>query len=223
MATHGGPGIIRDGLVLYLDAANPKSYPGNGVVWKDLSDSKHDAELVNGPLFSVENNGVFEFSGAGKKAQTALATKFQDFTVCVVFKDSNSSSWSRVVDKNYTDGFFISSQFQSYGKNYIGCGILEPNIPHGIALPYEPGKYNFFASTRKGVNHTIYLNGINEKASKTVSNSLLSNIPISLGAWSTNSSQPFKGNLSYVKIYNRALSEDEVLQNYNATKTRFSI
>lgn len=59
MAAHGGPNIVEDGLVLYLDAANKKSYPGSGTVWKDLSGNGNDGTLTNGPTFGSTNLGSY--------------------------------------------------------------------------------------------------------------------------------------------------------------------
>ena len=50
--------VVRDGLVLYLDAANPKSYPGSGTTWYDLSGNSKNGALTNGPTYNLLNNGV---------------------------------------------------------------------------------------------------------------------------------------------------------------------
>jgi hypothetical protein len=58
-----GPNIVTDGLVLYLDAANQKSYPGTGTTWNDLSGNGNNGTLVNGPTFNSDNNGSIVFDG----------------------------------------------------------------------------------------------------------------------------------------------------------------
>ena len=57
MSYHNGPKIVNDGLVLYLDAANSKSYSGTGTTWTDLSGNLNNATLVNGPTYSSLNGG----------------------------------------------------------------------------------------------------------------------------------------------------------------------
>ena len=64
MAINYSPKIIRDGLVLCLDAANPKSYPGTGTAWTDLSGSGNNGTLVNGPVYSSANGGSIDFDGS---------------------------------------------------------------------------------------------------------------------------------------------------------------
>jgi hypothetical protein len=54
MAYNFSPKIITDGLVLYLDAANTRSYPGSGTVWTDLSRVGNNGTLTNGPTFNSE-------------------------------------------------------------------------------------------------------------------------------------------------------------------------
>ena len=62
MATRYSPKIVTDGLVLYLDAANSRSYPGTGTAWFDLTGRGNNAVLTNGPVFS---SGGSTSEGAG--------------------------------------------------------------------------------------------------------------------------------------------------------------
>jgi hypothetical protein len=172
---------------------------------------------------SFDSNAQMTFDGTDDRIQTSYAPTFGDFTVCLIFKDNGSGAWGRIVDKLYTTGFFISSYFASFGANYIGAGVIEPNYPHGIALPYEAGRYHYFASVRNGTTHTIYLDGITQTSSKTVTSNLLDSTSIAFGDWSGSNTQPFKGELPVVRIYNRALSAAEVRQNYLHYKTRFNL
>ena len=57
MPNYYGPRIVTDGLQLYLDAANVKSYPGSGTDWRDLSGNSNTSSLVNGPTYSSDDGG----------------------------------------------------------------------------------------------------------------------------------------------------------------------
>jgi hypothetical protein len=57
MSLNYSPRIVTDGLVLYLDAANTKSYFGSGASWNDLSRSRINSDLINGPTFNNDNGG----------------------------------------------------------------------------------------------------------------------------------------------------------------------
>ena len=58
-----GPRIVSNGLVLCLDAANKRSYPGTGTTWTDLSGNSNNGTLTNGPTFSAGNMGSILFDG----------------------------------------------------------------------------------------------------------------------------------------------------------------
>jgi hypothetical protein len=63
------PAIIRSNLVLCLDAANPKSYPGSGTTWTDLSGFGNNGTLINGVGYSSDNLGSLSFDGVNDYAK----------------------------------------------------------------------------------------------------------------------------------------------------------
>ena len=82
MGFYRGPKIVTDGLVLALDAANKKSYPGTGTTWQDLSGNGNDATLVNSPTFGTTNGGRFEFDGTNRYLTfPEISFTNQDFTL----------------------------------------------------------------------------------------------------------------------------------------------
>ena len=206
--------IVTDGLVLLLDSTTATSYPRSGTDWLDLSGEANDGTLINGPTFN--SNGAIDFDGVDDVVNTSYTAQLGDFTVTVLFKsDGNGIGWARLVDKGYQTGFFISSYFATSGAGYVGCGIIEPSVPHGIALQYDTSKWHSFTSVRSGTTQTIYLDGILNTNTKTVSSATLNSTTVSIGAWSGNgSSQRFKGGISQALMYDKALTPTEILQNY---------
>jgi len=71
MAIHRGPKIITNGLILCLDAASTKSYPGSGTTWFDRSGNGNNGVLTNGPTFSSTNGGSIVFDGTNDYVQVA--------------------------------------------------------------------------------------------------------------------------------------------------------
>ena len=63
MSVQSGPNGIESGLVLYLDAANVKSYPGSGTSWFDLSGQNNTGTLINNPTYDSANRGSWSFNG----------------------------------------------------------------------------------------------------------------------------------------------------------------
>jgi hypothetical protein len=173
---------------------------------------------------SFDSTGQPEFDGTDDIIGTGISTAFTDFSCVVVFKQSANTAWARLVDKYYVNGFFMSSYFLSGGSGYVGAGIIEPSNPHGQSLQYDNTKYNYFVVTRSGTTHTIYLNGSSNYASKTGSGAALNSSEIHVGAWYNNSSsQRFTGSIPVVKIYDRALTAEEVQQDFGSYKNRFNI
>ena len=73
MSTRYNPSIVRDNLVLYLDAANTKSYPGSGTTWKDISGKGNNGTLTNGPTFDSNNLGSIDFDGVNDHVVLSLS------------------------------------------------------------------------------------------------------------------------------------------------------
>ena len=223
MATYYSPKIVTDGLVLCLDAGNTKSYSGSGTTWTDLSESAANGTLTNGPTFNSSNGGSIVFnSAANTGATTTFAPTYTNFTVEVWFKDNASPSYGRLVDKSYTGGFWLGRN--GGASNSWGGGILESVGPFGIFLSLADGVWHCLVSIRSGTTHTLYGDGITNTVSNTVSATALDSTPIAIGNWyNLANNQQFNGNIATVKMYNRALSTTEILQNYNALRGRFGL
>ena len=223
MAFIHSPKIVTSGLVLCLDAANKLSYPSTGTSWYDLSGNANTGTLTNGPTFSNTNSGTIVFPGnVDNRVQTSYGPTFTNFTISLWFKDNNSVQYGRLLDKSYTGGFWIGRNGST--ANSWGGGILESSPPYGIYLTLTDGQWHFLTSIRSGTSHILYGDGITNTTNNVVSSTALDTTTLAIGGWSGGlGSQQFTGNISTVMMYNRALSSTEVLQNYNATKTRFGL
>lgn len=96
MALNHSPKIVTNGLVLYLDAANQKSYPGSGTTWTDLSGNGNTGTLTNGPTFSANNNGGIVFDGANDYVSISNSSSLnitgRNITIEVIFKSNDLAS-----------------------------------------------------------------------------------------------------------------------------------
>jgi hypothetical protein len=102
MAFNYSPKIVTDGLVLYLDAANPKSYPGTGTAWNDISRGGNNGTLVNGPTFDSTNGGSIVFDGVndyGINNTPNLPTGNITATICawVYIVSGYTGTWQGIV------------------------------------------------------------------------------------------------------------------------------
>jgi len=215
-----GPSIVTDGLVFYVDAGNSKSYDGvsGGTTWIDLVGG-NDGTLTNGPTYDSGNAGSIVFDGVDDQVSTPFNDALGDFTACAWFKkDSNIDTYERILDKNYVSGFWVGRKSTS---NTWGGGVRESSSPYGRYVTLSEGDWHYIVSRRNGSTHTILADGITNTVSGTVSTALMSTDSLRLAGRDATAGNELGGNLAIAKVYNRALSDSEVLQNYNALKNRF--
>jgi hypothetical protein len=217
------PPIVTDGLVLYLDAANTKSYPTTGTTWNDLSGNNNNGTLINGPTFNSANNGSIVFDGVDDYTSGSILVP-STFTTNFWFKPLQL--------RNYNPGFIINNWgdfiWHTTSDGSIYCGTDLGNRFNPSSPGCGPGSiivntiYNYTYTYNLGVG-SLYKNG----TLTTTSNS--HTIPVSAGTVKNYfvASSPGGGIsnvISYIfQIYNRALTAQEVLQNYNATKQRYNL
>ena len=110
--------IVTNGLVLYLDAANDKSYPGSGTGWGDITSNSNNVTLVNGPTFDTSNAGSLVFDGVNDYGTMSYNSGFDlsstDFTLEGWFNSNSFSSPQMLVSKdtsgsNFDWGLYISN------------------------------------------------------------------------------------------------------------------
>lgn len=217
-----GPKIVENGLVLYLDAGNPKSYPGTGLTWYDRTQNGNNGTLVNGPTFNNGNTGSIVFDGTNDRVNLGNILNFgtNDFTIELwCRKSSAGNQYPKVISKGLyqASGWlfmtYIDSLYFSYGNPEQGISYT---FPYTITNRWIHG-----VVTRISNQVTVYGNAT-PGTPATVTNNLNSSYNFTIGS----NGQPgefWGGNVSTVRIYNRALTAQEVLQNYNATKSRFGL
>jgi hypothetical protein len=222
MAFNYSPKTITDGLVLYLDAANTRSYPGSGTVWSDLSREGNNGTLTNGPTFNSGNGGSIVFDGTNDSVDCGNSTNLQ-ITVGSVntwFRGTQQGvNYNGIVVKQNAWGIFINqSTLHTYdwgnsaGRN-TGINVSD-NVWRNVCL-------TFTETVGTPTNNArIYINGI--LILTTTIKHLNQSAPFLLG-YGNSPNQYLQGSISQTSIYNRALSATEILQNYNATKGRYGL
>jgi len=219
--------IATQGLVLNLDAAIKGSYPGTGTTWTDVSNNGNSGTLTNGPTYSSDNYGSIVFDGVDDYVITSQSQSFNDFSICTFFKDNSSTGYARIVDGRYIDGFWVGKDGSGPSNKY-GGGCKQISGFNFITL--TAGQWHFVAMTRSGTTLTVYGDGIANTNVTTCGSGSTALHLLTVGA-TINDGDPvnpaqrdwFKGNISSVQIYNRALSATEVLQNFNALRGRYGI
>ena len=222
--THS-PRIVTDNLVLCVDAANTKSYPGSGTSWVDISGKDNNGTLTNGPTFSSDNGGCIVFDGTNDRVDGVHNSELnltQDLTVECWFRRTGSrSDWVRVFGKggstNRTYGLWYHDASNYFLYQRYGSGQFSALLSESVVL----NAWYHMVGTSSGSTHTLYVNGVVKNTTTSSGTFHSSSDPYKIGYG--NIHQNHVGNVSNCRIYNRGLSEAEVIQNYNAHKGRFGL
>lgn len=232
MATKGGPNIVKDGLVLKLDAGNKKSYPTSGTTWTDISGNGNNGTLTNGPTFDSENNGSLVFDGVNDYVTlpNVGVSNLSAFSVSFWAKKSNPSNNVTVYSEG-TPSSWPSNLFIIYfggSENSGACRVWygHPTISSPLIGETNVVNGNWYYVTYNQTNtsnRSLYVNTIVEATNTNTINSSSTNTYIGANNNKGNMTQFGDFTLSNLHSYNRALSTEEILQNYNATKGRFGL
>lgn len=236
MSFNFSPKVVTDGLEIYLDAGNPKSYVSGSSTWYDLSGNNVNGTLTNGPTFSAESNGCIVFDGIDDIVTTTFNTIQTSRTFEIWANRTESANAYNMMAGMFLPYFSFHTGFVS-GHDFLhfsdSVGGSQRNLyTHdgglGLSGPFLVNNkwYCFhFVTSFDGVNTTMssYSDGI-FRGSATYSGSPVTTSLYNLTLGNQRPdliSYPFRGKISIFKYYNRALSATELRQNYNATKTRY--
>jgi len=219
--------VISSGLHLYVDASNPASYSGTGSTWFDLSGNGYNGTLSGSTAYSSLNGGYIS---------TQSSTGYIDFGLSSAGSSTSAFTWGGwfnvpsftnipMTRGGGTDSFpngwnlatvFLSTAFNGSIITSVP-GITQTNASY-VSSPSSGVWYNHICVWNPGVSIKVYINGI-LRATQNTSNTVLRT---SSQGWNT-SIDGTKTNQSYgsMIVYTTALSDADVLQNFNSTKTRF--
>ena len=215
--------IVKDGLVFDLDAAKRDSYPGNGTVWRDVSGFQNNGTLTNGPTFDSNNGGSIIFDGVDDYVSgTTFPLSGSAFTIGVWIRPLVIPATKTYFSIGSAEGTDLTIHFRLLSNTILRFGMYSDDLD--VTIPSVTGNWNYLVgrltSTR---TQSIYRNG-NFVSSRTSSGLFRGNTNFSVGAWGiTPTTQFINADIPQVQVYNRALSDVEILQNYNALKGRYGL
>jgi hypothetical protein len=229
----GGPNINTDGLVMCFDAINIKSYSGSSS-WVDLSKNNYIGTLINNPTY--DSNGCLVFNGVDQYLN--LSTYSNDVIFnglwlnglsmeCVIkmvdplpsISDGRSIFLrsNGVAGSNYFNfSFQATRQLRFWIGNYVPAftnTLLTPGVVYHAILTWDRSNVRF------------YINGVLDSTTPN-SNNLSADSSSFLALGSASGAFPgweFPGSIYYFRLYDRPLTQSEISQNFNATKTRFEL
>jgi hypothetical protein len=242
----GSPPIVTSGLVLNLDAGNTKSYPRSGTTWFDISGNNNHFTLFNSPSYNTL--GYFILDGVDDYIRSTNTLNLSNTNVITVdfWLKINSYPVSEPIDIVYehtsdfnssTGGFVHSYNDNSLSQNFQVFLSNKGDVNYNIGY-WDKSVYNdlgwknstaIFDRTQTSIENSLYLQGIlvnaiSNPASGFSGNNTNNFANANFFIGSRNGTSFFANmNVVSIKIYNRALTQTEILQNYNALKSRFNL
>ena len=227
MGTKYNPAIVRDGLVLYFDAANTRSYAGSGnTIYNMAQTSAIGATISSGVTFS-SNPSTFVAAVSNLLLSDYTLSSGTSFTVCMWFKRVANNYWAAMFGcEVWNSGIGYVARLESattvrFSRGGDSIGIVYTNA----ALVSANFNYYAFVKNPSGSNSLIYVNGV-QVASGSINDVSITKPFVFNGRWlndgtNVSTADAQASQFSNISVYNRALSAQEVLQNYNATKKRY--
>ena len=221
MSVHYNSKIVTSGLVLALDAANVKSYPGSGNNWIDISTAGKTGTLISSPVYNANNSGSFIFNGVNYVSVAGSNTVTEATFIVWMKRSGTQQAYAGLI---YSRVSFTGLDFDINGLN-LGYNWNNDANAYNFASNLSPqdGTWCMCALSVSPTSATFYLcqsSGI-RTATNTTSHASIT-ISTVLVAQEI-SFRPFTGNISVAQMYNRALSAAEVSQNFNALRGRYGI
>jgi hypothetical protein len=218
-----GPHIVTDGLVLALDAGSERSYSGSGTS-ADSIVSSNTTTLYNGVAYSSSNGGFWDLDGT----DDYLITDFGD-GLNPTTQDLSYGIWVKP-DSTQTTMFMMQSDWSVSSRFYIGSisgklgwGIQERGWnANDTDLSFVNGEWYYINIIFSGTTAKLYANGVLKATDAITSYAFNRNL-------TTGSGQPYastynwNGGIAAFRVYYRELTAAEVVQNYNAQKSRFGL
>jgi hypothetical protein len=231
MGLNYNPAAVIQGLVMYMDITNPRSYSGSGNTVFNLANSGIAATIITGITYDNDNKKNLNFNGSSGymfSNDTNMNFGYNDFTIQTTLKLNG-----------YSNGFTGAYNAIVCAGSNLSSSILQ--VAGTASSYYQLGLWNQPTSSFDAVNYSFSTNKIyNLTVTKNTSLVEFFVDGVSIGTTSLNKTYDFtgngftigrwfypgneqylKGNIYDFKAYNRALTNDEIVQNYNASKGRY--
>jgi hypothetical protein len=225
---YGIPDIVTSGLTLNLDAGNPYSYnPLNtsSTTWVDTTYTTTGGTLINGTFYS---GGTMVFDGTDDYARVSDINTASEISIEGWVYANSVGSFNAIASQFQADNLAESSWVLETVGSDIRLYITNNSLLSFASTSFSTLVWTYIVGTFNGTTIKIYKNSVLGDITGTIAGLNDSNLNINIGAlYSQNGSEGgtglWNGKIANVKIYNRALSQAEVLNNYNATKSRFGL
>jgi hypothetical protein len=228
MGINYNPNSVIDGLVLCVDAANLKSYPGSGTSVTDISGNGKNGTLTGGTSFN-SNRKTFVFDGVNDTINFGIGNTvfpLPSISYEFLFRSLGTTPTTGTVPS--LTGLTYGVRLLVYSTNLTatfddGINFIELSTT-GTGNFYS-GSWNHVVVTHDGVNFRIYLNGVlnNSRTSTWRGNTRWPTDTFNIGRDNNDGFYHFSGDISVYRLYNKALTANEVATNFNSLRGRYGI
>jgi hypothetical protein len=233
MGISAGPSGVSDGLVFQIDAANSKSYSGSGNTVFNLANSGIATTIVTGIVFDNDYKKNLNFNGSSGymfSNDTSMNFSSSNFTIQTTLKlNGLSNGFTGAYGSVICAGAALTNnssilQFLGSSSSHYGVGLWHQPTSSTIGRNYnfQTNKIYNIAVVKNSTQVEFFVDGTSIGTTTTSNNFNFTANGFAIGRWYYSGFEQYlKGNLYEFKAYNKALSNNEILLNYNATKKRF--
>jgi hypothetical protein len=224
-------GIVKNGLILDLDAAKLDSYNRLGTKWNDISGYGNNGTLINGPTFNNDNGGNIILDGTNDYISIPYTgNTSNNYTFNIVMKcntmDSNTGNRQTILGLSYNNNIayqqFTSEIWGNVGVTFRGNGGPTENVDfftNSWTTNNDANNLTYYTIIINSTNHLMYINNV---LKTNISRPYTANFnSILLGG--RNQSNFWNGGCHLFQMYGRNLTNNELTQNYNSLKGRYNL
>jgi hypothetical protein len=229
--------VVQTGLIFYLDAGIPQSYPGSGTTWTDLGGSSNIGTLQGSPIYNSVNGGSIVFDGTDDTSTFGnilqLGTGSRTYSCWYKMNSTTQTDYASLISKtqNTATAYRQALGFQTNGNfRVLFRGASNVNYDLDTTNPNIDLNWHYLVWViDRNLNSSLYQDNVllNSRNISAISGQNFQlNRPLRIGSYNTSgniSTFFFNGNIAQVSVYNRALTEAEISQNFNALRGRFGI
>ena len=242
MSVYAGPNTTQSGLVLHIDPSNPRCYPGSGSTLFDLSGGGNNGTLTNGASVITNRAGRaldFDYVSGGNRQAVELPNRVsvRGFSAACLslwcnLQTGPADNAALYYESTATEGFTKFGIFQSSANQLIFvCRDTTTGSSFSVSHTPTAGQWNHVAGNYNASNDLmeLFVNGISVGTNTTAKGNIVDDAPateIAIGAFTRvlpASAYSVNALIDDVRVYNRALSDSEILNNFNATRGRYGI
>jgi len=231
MSYNNGPRIVTNGLVLHLDAGNSRSYPGTGTVWTDLTKRGNNGDIKSGVTFA---NGSLNFTldSANEYIDIAHSSDLNysylnwAYSLWMKINFDDNGTWTQLFLKGNDNGnrrpgiWFYAGATSRFHCTWNNVGGSQQHMDTTDPITTPIGVWaNWVFQSRNGTM-MVYKNTVRDSVTLALADRTVNSEPLHIGGYNYRSPGI---DLASFMVYNKSLSDEEIRQNYHATKGRFGL